>query len=145
MALGRINPIPDPPKKGGGLFGSVLGGGLGAIASLAAAPFTGGASLSYLPAAAGMGMTAGGIAGEVIDPSKPGSMAQSVPTIESKKPALQHMLKMPEVQLATMINSKNLLQTSDVPNADQYMSVLDQGIGKIKQRLGSNSSIKFPV
>lgn len=153
MNLASINPVDTPAHKGSGMFGSVLGGGIGAligaIASVALSPYTAGASLAPLIAAgasgaaagAGLGSTAGGIAGNVIDPAKSPTASLQLPLTEAKKPALSYMMKAPEVQLATMQNAKNLLATQDMPGAMDYMNQLDQAMGITRKRLGNMSSI----
>lgn len=144
MNLAGINQVIKPAKKGGGAFGSVLGGVLGAIAGAALAYPTGGASLAMIPAAAagaGAGMSVGGIAGEALDPTKAAEASPEIPMTEGKKPALSYMMKMPEVQLATMANAKNLLATSDIPGAQDYMEMLGQASGRVRNQLGGLSSI----
>jgi hypothetical protein len=67
-----MNPIYVEPKvkKGGGLFGKIIGG----LAGLAAAPFTGGmsvpAAIGATAGAMGLGGMVGGMAGEAISPTK---------------------------------------------------------------------------
>jgi hypothetical protein len=59
MALSPIQLKPKQSGGKGGLWGTVIGGGLGAIA----APFTGGSSI-------GAGMALGGAVGGAVDPAK---------------------------------------------------------------------------
>lgn len=138
MALAPVNMIPDPPKKGGGMFGSILGGLAGAASALIP-----GVGLAAAPALMGAGMAAGGLLGETADPSKAGSIGTPVPTMNTKKPALNVMMKMPEVQLATMQNAKNLLKVSDNPQAGNYVGLIDSAQQKLRNQLGDQSSIKL--
>lgn len=139
--LNDIIPVTSPPKKGGGLFGGILGSVLGGLAGAIAAPLTGGASLlgtlGAAAAGAGAGNMVGGLAGEAIDPSKSGGSTTVIPKSEASKKNMQTVaMNNPEVQLATIQNSKNLLKQSSTPDALQYMDILDQASGKLKQQLG---------
>lgn len=155
MAVTGINPTRRRQEEDGGLFGSVLGGALGAIAGAAAAPFTAGASLATIPAAigtiggglaagAGLGSTAGGLIGKAVDGGQSARDQAVIPTQEIRQTPLSSMKNMPEVQMATMQNSKNLLATSDMPNAIDYMAMIDQAKERLKNRLSGRSSLGGP-
>lgn len=157
MALSSVQPVIDKPHKGGGLFGSLLGGLVG-LGAAVAAPFTGGASLAAEAAAApaaaaataggigatlagaaaatGAGMQLGGMAGEVVDPSKAATQNQSIPTYQAESMPIQAMKMDPHVQMATMQNSKSLLGQSSLPNAEDYISMINQAQEKLKNRIG---------
>jgi hypothetical protein len=154
--LTMINPIYKPPHEGGGMFGSLMGGGLGAlvgaIASVAAAYPSGGASLAALPGIVaagasgaatgyGLGSTTGGMIGGAVDPAEAAQRSGEVPLQKSQNTSLHYMMKMPEVQLASMSNAKQLLQQSTMPGADQYISMLDQAGGVLKNRMGGSGSM----
>ena len=48
-------------------------------------------------------------------------------------------MKIPEVQMAQMQRSKQLLANSRVPNALQYMSMIDQAQSKLKEQLAGTT------
>lgn len=142
MALTDINPVVDPPKKGKGFLGTVLGGGLGMLAGAALAPVTGGASLAATAGGALAGMGAGsqigGIIGEAASPSKDGSVSPTISQSETKRAKMTTMSQSPEVQLATVVNAKKQVPASTLPpqTADEYMKVLSEAEKRLKGRLG---------
>lgn len=139
MAFLEVQPVVTPGKKGGGAFGgalgSILGGIIGAIGA-AAAPATAGGSLGLIPAGMAIGGTAGGLAGEAADGSKGADVQGVVGKTENRKPMQTVAAQNPEVKLATLQNSKNLLKTSDVPDAMKYMGLIDEASGKLKNQMG---------
>jgi hypothetical protein len=114
MPITPIQPVIAPPKKGGGALGSIAG------------TIGGGASL---------GSQLGGAGGEAIDPAQAGSQSPHVGTMEKSKP-IASVTSQPDVQLAMMQNSKNLLKSADVPDALDYMSLIDQASAKLKKQMG---------
>jgi uncharacterized protein YcfJ len=139
MALTEVNTAYDPPKKGGGLMGSIAGTIGGAVVGGALAPFTGGASLAIIPGLAGAGGAIGSVVGNKVDPAKAGEAIPTAPEIQTDTSKLNSMRMAPEVQLAQMQHSKNLLSTSDIPQASDYMDMINQAQAKLKSQLGNNS------
>lgn len=114
-------------EKGGGILGSVLGG----IAGLAAAPFTGGASLAAIPAASFAGSKIGGIIGEAISPRK---------VIEPGGPSpLQSAVAAdPEAQFAALRNiSAELMSSSELsqPEQQELAGIFNPALEIINERL----------
>lgn len=147
MALSSINPVIKKPDEGGGLLGSVAGGLAGLAAGALLAVPTGGASLAAAPAMLGgaaaggsIGSQLGSMVGTAIDEGEPGGTTPMVsPADTDSRSKMTAMMKAPEVQLATMQNSKNLLATSDIPDAQNYVDQINQAQEKLKQQLGNNS------
>lgn len=154
--MAGINPTYQPPKKGGGVLGSLTGGAAGSvlggiIGGLLAVPTGGmsvpgaaaavaGGALGGTSAGGGAGSMLGGLAGEAIDPSKAGSVSQQIPEQERAAP-MQSMQNAPEVQMAQLQRTNGLLSTSNIPGAQDYMNMVTQAQEKLKQRLGGNSSL----
>lgn len=146
MALAEITPAVKQGKKGGGLFGSLLGGTLGLVAGGLLAPVTGGASLGAAIAAtaagaasgAGLGMTAGNLIGEKIKPTTGAEQSDTVGQSQTKKAPLTAFQSSPEVQLAQVSTAKRAVPGSNLPpaTADEYMKMLGEAEGKLKNRLG---------
>ena len=118
-----INPIQIQQKKksGGGLFGKVAGG----LAAVAAAPFTGGASLAAAPALGAIG----GAIGEAAKPSgasgtRGGSILQSAAKAN------------PEVQLAQVLDAKKASLALPLDQQKQVSPLLDQTVQQLRTRLG---------
>lgn len=80
MALNDIQPIAKKESGGAGPIAGIISGALGLIA-VAAAPFTGGTSLSALPAIAGVGAGAAGLASKALGPGK---VSQGVQVAQSE-------------------------------------------------------------
>lgn len=131
MALSEVYNPGKKPKRGGGLLGSVLGG----LAGLVAAPFTGGASLGTALGLIGAGSTAGGIAGELAAPGDLGQAGIKIPQAKTERRAVSVMMKMPEVQLASMVNAKNKLSESGLPidQQEKYRLLFDQATERIRR------------
>jgi hypothetical protein len=131
MPITPIQPVIAPPKKGGGALGSIAGtiggGAIGFIAS--------GGNPAGAMAGASLGSQLGGAGGEAIDPAQAGSQSPHVGTMEKSKP-IASVTSQPDVQLAMMQNSKNLLKSADVPDALDYMSLIDQASAKLKKQMG---------
>jgi hypothetical protein len=150
MALNEIVPVTKPPKKGGGVLGSVVGGIVGALAAIGTTIATwnpgagagaglaaGAAAAGSIAGGAGAGMGLGGMIGEAANPSKAGEVSEVIPKQQNtSKPMQTVAMNNPEVQLATMQHSKNLLKNSSQPDALQYMDLLNQASGKLKNQLG---------
>lgn len=134
-----INPVMGGQKKSGGLLGSVLGG-LAGLGAGVAGVFTGGAALPAIPGAIAAGTALGGVAGNMASPAGSGAAPAPVQSVGQTGP-MNSMGGAPEVQMATMQNAKNLLSTSNVPNAQQYMDMIDQAHQTLRTRLGTNSTL----
>lgn len=120
-----INPItPRPPKSSGGLFGKIAGIA-GTVGGLAAAPFTGGASI---PIGASIG-AAGSAIGGVVDPAK----SKQAPQVSNLSTAMGNK---PEVQLATALDSRKAAEFLPVDQRNQVAPILDQTVAELKRRLG---------
>jgi hypothetical protein len=140
MALNPVDQVKGGGSGGGGLFGGLLG-------AIAGTVLGGGIPLSP-GSLVGMssGMQAGGQVGGLVDPGQAGGVSSAVPTMQnSKSNALQAVAQhSPEVQLATMQNSKNLLANSAMPGAEQYIGQINQAQDLLKERLkgaGSGGSM----
>lgn len=134
-----INKVNVPPRKADSGWGG-LGGALGSIAGMgigaALAPFTAGTSI---PAAAALGGSVGGLAGNMVEGKfgAPGttSGAPEPAPVQTKK--LDIAMKMPEVQMAQMQSAKQDLARSNVPDASKYIATIDKAQMELKNRLGS--------
>lgn len=112
-------------SQGGGQKGSAIGGILGTVGALVAAPFTGGASLAALPATIGIGSTAGGIVGGAVDPAR---AAANGPQVQDS--AASRRLASPEPDHSTVLEDslkalhesgdKNLQETYGAPLYEAY-------------------------
>jgi hypothetical protein len=85
-----------------------------------------------------IGGTVGSYAGEAADPSRAGGERPSVDPVSTRR--LNIAMQMPEVQMAQMQRSKELLASSNVPKAMDYMAMIDQAQGKLKQQTGGGGS-----
>lgn len=142
MALADVQPVTTPGKRGGGGLWGLIGGAVGLGLGAAAAPFTAGASLAPAIAmgalgGAGAGLGIGSAVGEMVDPSKGGEITQTVPKSETSRKKLNTVaMQSPDVQLAQMQNSKSLLKQSATPDAEKYMSIIDEASARLKNRMG---------
>lgn len=134
MAIQQVQNPPDMGKRSGGGFwgkvGSLAGTGLGAaVGAMAGNPMAGAAIGGTVG-----GMT-GGYAGDKLDPGRAGGERPQVSTVQGKK--LDIAMKVPEVQMAQMQRSKELLSKSNLPNAMEYMKQLDMAQMKLKEQLAA--------
>lgn len=137
MAITPVINTGKPAKSGGGgmwgSIGSLGGAGLGAIiGSFTPAGPLGGAQIGQ-----GVGQAAGVIGGNALDPAKAGAAEGGPAPIQGRK--MDIAMKIPEVQMAQMQRSKQLLANSSVPNALQYMSMIDQAQSKLKEQLAGTT------
>lgn len=116
MAIMDVNPVVKK-GSGGGLFGKLagLGSGLASVAGLAAAPFTGGASLAAGGAVAG----ALGGAATVANTLQPGSADSRGPTVQ-QTPAERRLQSDPRNTIATINESLSALQRADQKTRAAY-------------------------
>ena len=122
MAISPIA-LKGKEKKGGGLLGSVIGGLASTIGGIAAAPFTGGASLAVVPVGAPVGGAVGGVV------SKPGFKAPGGPT------PLENAAKMdPGVAIAQLNEAEKLLERDLSLPADE-MTNYRRHFGQARQVL----------
>jgi hypothetical protein len=148
MAITEINPVIKKGSGGGGLLGSVLGGlagitlGAATGGALAAPGAVLGGALSGALAGGSVGQTVGGISGNLIDKPKADEATPMIQNNPVDRAKMNAMGSAPEVQMASMQNAKNLLSTSDLPDAKNYMDQIDQAQSALKQRLGNNSSLR---
>jgi hypothetical protein len=141
MAISKVVNPPDPGKRGGGglwgKIGSVAGTALGGTAGFLVAGPAG------AMAGAGLGGTVGGVvggyAGEAADPSRAGGERPSTDPVSTRR--LNIAMQMPEVKMAQMQRSKELLASSNVPKAVDYMTMIDQAQTKLKDQLGGGGSL----
>lgn len=123
MAIAPVNVAPQVKKKrGGGLFGKILGGLAGGIAAAA----TGGAALPAI----GAGMAIGGTAGSAI---KPGSATQT-----GGRGLAQVADQDNEVMLARTNEAIKELQATTAipePEKEQYLNPLMQTQGILKKKI----------
>lgn len=148
MATTGINPTRRKGQEGGeGLFGSVLGGILGSVLGGAVGSIAGPAGTAVGASLGGsLGGAGGGAVGNEFESGTPGGDSPNqVPQMATggSESVLSKMSKMPEVQMAKLQNSRNLLATSNVPGAQDYIGQIDEAKKRLQSQLGNNSSLGF--
>lgn len=134
-----MNPVfvPGKVKKGGGLFGKIIGG----LAGLAAAPFTGGmsipAAIGATAGAVGAGQMLGGMAGEGISPTKV-TESKGVSTLDTA------MKADPQAQLAILSDAQKSLPnypmaTSEAEGLNNYFETAKQDLMR-RMKIGSSNN-----
>jgi hypothetical protein len=130
-----MNPIyvGGKVKKGGGLFGKVIGG----LAGLAAAPFTGGSSLLAAPALMGAGSMAGGAIGEAVSPTTI-TEPKSISTLDTALKAD------PQAQLAMLSDGQKSLSqypmgTSEMETGYNYLEAAKQDLLR-RMKIGTSNT-----
>lgn len=107
MATTPISARRPKQEGGGGMWGKIAGLG----AAVAAAPLTGGTSLSYAPAA----MAGGGIIGNAISPAKSEAAIAGPSALETAA------AEYPEMQMAQLSEAKTALDAAAVPEPQKSL------------------------
>lgn len=135
--------VAAAPAVGAGTAGAIsAGAGAGAAAATPAA-VGGGTALSAGLGGFGAGSALGGMAGRLAtDAGLPGGQTAAIPQSDfGKSSPLGTAGHLPEVQMATMQNARNHLQTSNIPGAQDYINTIDQAQAQLKNRMGSANSM----
>lgn len=138
MAVSKVQNPPDPGKKSGGGLWSKVGQATGAVVGGIAGSFVG-QPLAGAALGGQVGGMVGGYAGDKADPGRAGGERPATDPVSVRR--LNVAMQMPEVQMAQMQKSKQLLASSNMPKALDYMAMIDQAQMKLKDQLGSGGSI----
>lgn len=139
MAIAKVYNPPDPGKRGGGGLWGKVGMGVGTLVGAGAGLLaSGGNPMGAMTGASlggSVGQLAGGYAGEKADPSRAGGARPETNPIQGKR--LNIAMDIPEVQMAQMQRSKELLAKSNVPNAMDHMKQLEMAQMKLQEQLAA--------